>query len=194
MDEFSIVVLGLTGCVFTASAGGKLRSRQAYRLFRASLTETGLIPGRGLPAAAVSLAVTEGAVAAGLLAAAVLTAAGVPGALWVAASALVAAAALTAVLTAGVAVIIHRGTRARCTCFGAQHGRPFGRAHLARNLSLIAVILAGLAVVPLAHGRPPLDATMLAAGAGAIAALPFIRWDDLAELFAPVGTPHRRDA
>jgi hypothetical protein len=194
MDELSIVALSLVGCVFAASSAAKLSSRRAYRSFRDGLAEIRLIPGRGLPAAAAALAGTEAAVGAGLLAAAVLTAAAVPGASRLAASALSAAAALTAVLTAGVAVIIRRGTRARCACFGARADRPLGRVHLARNLSLMAVVLAGLAVVPLAHGRPPLAATMLAGGAGVVAALLFIRWDDLAELFAPVRTPSRRDA
>jgi hypothetical protein len=197
MGEFSILALSLAGWVFAASFAAKLSGRRAYRAFRDGLAETALIPGRILPAAAVSLASAEAAVAACLLTAAALAAAAVPGAAWLAESALAAAAALTAVLTIGVAVAVHRGTRARCACFGPASSRPLGRAQLARNLSLLAVVCAGLAAVALAHGHSPLAGAMLAAAGGAVAALLFIRWDDLTELFAPIpvsvtGSPARR--
>ena len=207
MDEFSIVVLSLVGCVFAASATAKLSSRPAYRSFRGGLAESGLIPVPMLPATAACLAGTEAVAAAGLLAAAALTAAAAPGAAWVAEPALATAALLTTALTLGVAVIVRRGTRARCACFGAGSRRPLGPAHLARNLSLLAVICSGLALAPLAHGRPAPVAAVLAAVAAAVAALLFILWDDVAELFTPIpspqvspvfsataGTPGRRDA
>lgn len=182
MDEFSIFVFSLAGCVFAASAAAKLRSRRAYRSFRDGLHETGLVPERMLPAATASLAVTEAVVAAGLLAAAgaasPATLPGIP--------ALALAVLLTAALATGIAMVIRRGTQARCACFGTRAGRPLGRVHLARNLSLLAVTCAGLAAAPLAHSRPPLAGTVLAAMAGAVAALLFIRWDDLAELFVPI--------
>jgi hypothetical protein len=202
MDEFSIVVLSLAGSVFAASAIAKLSSRPAYRSFRGGLAESGLIPVHMLPVTAACLAGTEAVAAAGLLAAAAA-----PGAAWVAEPALAAAVLLTTVLTLGVAVIIRRGTRARCACFGARSRRPLGRAHLARNLSLLVVVCSGLAVAPLAHGRPAPVGAVLAAVAAAVAALLFIRWDDVAELFTPIpspqvnpvfsataGTPGRRDA
>jgi hypothetical protein len=184
MDEFSIVVLSLTGCVFAASAAAKIASSRAYHSFRAGLAETSLIPGRLLPAAAASLAGAEAVVAGGLLAAAALTAATVSGSTWLTESSLALAALLTSVLACGVAAVIRRGTRVRCACFGARSARPLGRVHLARNLSLLAVVLADLVAAPLAHGRPPLPGAMLAVMAGAVTALLFIRWDDIAALFA----------
>src|SRR5580658_653827 len=189
MEEFSIVVLSLAACVFAASAAAKLKSRRGYRAFRSGLGDIELVPVRLLPTAAASLAATEVVTAAGLLAAAALIAAPAPGATWLAESALAAAAALTAVLATGVGVVIRRGIQARCACFGARSTRPLGLVHLARNVCLVAVICAGLTGVPLAHGRPPLAGTILAAVAGALAALLFVRWEDLAELFAPIPAP-----
>jgi hypothetical protein len=189
VDDFSIAVLSLAACVFAVSAAAKLRTPGAYRSFRDGLGETGLMPGRLLPATAALLSGAEAVIAAGLIAAAVLTAVAAPGAIPLAEFALAAAALLASVLAAGVAVVMHRGTRARCACFGAGSGRPLGRAHLARNLTLLAVICAGLAGPPLAHGRPAVGTAVIAAAAGAVAAMLFIRWEDLAELFAPIPPP-----
>jgi hypothetical protein len=191
MNEFSLAALTLVGWVFAASATGKLSSRQAYRLFRGGLGEARLIPARMLAAAAVSLACTETLVSGGLLTATGLTAATVPGAAVLADWASGAAALLTAVLTIGVGVVIRHGTQARCACFGARSSRPLGRAHLVRNMSLLAIVCAGLAASVLAHGRPPLAGSVLAVTSGTAAALLFVRWDDLAELFgsAPASAP-----
>jgi Methylamine utilisation protein MauE len=184
MDEFSIVVLCLAGGVFAASSAAKLSGRRAYRSFRDGLKETRLIPRRVLPAAAASLAGAEAVGAAGLLAGAGLAAAGAPGAAWLAGAALTAAVLLTAVLALGVGVVVRRGTRVACACFGTGSSHPLGRVHLARNLCLLGVACAGLACVPLAHGRPSVGAALVAAASGAVAALLFARWDDLAGLFA----------
>jgi energy-converting hydrogenase Eha subunit A len=186
MGDFSIAVLCLAGCVFAASAGVKLRDRQAYRSFREGLRETALVPGSLLSATAAALCGAEAVIAVSLLTVAVLTAAAVTGTKPLAESVLAAAAALTVVLAVGVAAVIRRGTVARCSCFGAGSSRPLGWAHLVRNLSLLTVICAGLAAVPLARGYPALAGAALAAGAGAMAALLFVRWDELVELFAPV--------
>jgi len=189
MGDFSIAALSLVGCVLAASAVTKLRSPRAYRAFREGLRETGVAPGRMLPAITAALCGAEAIIAAGLITAGALTAASAPGAIVLAEAALAAAAVLTAVLATGVVVVIRRGTRARCPCFGADSGRPLGRLHLLRNLSLLAVVGAGLAAVLLTRGHPALAGMAVAAAAGALAALLFIRWEDLAELFAPIPQP-----
>lgn len=198
MDEFSVVVLSLAGWVFAASAAAKLSSRQAYRSFRGGLAELGLIPGRMLPAAAASLAGTEVTAAVSMLTAVGLLAAAAPGAVRLATVALAVTAALTMVLVIGVVMVIRRGTPARCACFGAGASRPLGRVHLARNLGLLAVLCAGLAMVSMAHDRPSPAGTGLAAVVGGVLALLFIRWDDLAEVLTPISTsvvpPARRDS
>lgn len=191
MSDFSVAILSLAACVLAASAAAKLKSRTAYRLFCDGLREARLLPARLLPAAAAVLSGAEAVIAAGLIAAAVLTAAAAPAAIPLAELALAVMALVTSVLAAGIAVVIRRGTQAPCVCFGASSTRPLGWAHLLRNLSLLAVVCAGLAGVPLAHGHPGAAGAALAAGAGAMAALLFTRWDDLAELFAPISPSPR---
>lgn len=186
MNDFSVAMLSLAACVFIASAAAKLRDRQAYRSFRSGLGETALVPAKLLPLATALLSVAEGVIAVALLAAVMLTAVSAAGAVPLGEVALSAAAALIAVLAAGIAAVIRRGTRARCACFGAGSGRPLGWAHLIRNLGLLAVVGAGLAGVPLEHGRPALAGAVLAAGAGVLSALVLIRFEQLAELFAPL--------
>jgi hypothetical protein len=192
MSDLTLAVLGLAGSLFAASATAKLRSRRAYRSFRDEIRGTGLLPTRQLPAGAALLAAAEAVMAAGLLAAVGLTAAG-PGLIWPAELALAAATILAAVLTAGVAVAVRRGTRARCVCFGARSERPLGRMHLVRNLSLLAAVSAGLAGAALARGRPSPPEAAVAFAVGVVAALLFIRWEDLAELVMPI-SPHRSAA
>ena len=189
MAEFSVAILCLAGCVFAASAAMKLRSRWAYSSFRDGLRETGLVPGRLLPSIAAALCWAEAAIAAGLLGAAVLTAAAISGAVPFAEFFLAVAAGLTGILAAGVAVVIRRGAHARCACFGAGSSRPLGPAHLARNLTLMAVVCAGLAAVPQPQPQPILVGTLVAAAVGGVAALLFIRWDDVADLLAPIRQP-----
>jgi hypothetical protein len=194
MDELLIVALTLAGTVFAVSSAGKLSGRLAYRTFRDQLAETGLVPESIVPATGVSLAGTEVAAAAGLLTGDALTVVAVPGTQWLAESALTVTAALTAVLALGVATIIRRGATARCACFGARSGRPLGRPHLARNLSLLAVVCAGLVAAPFVHGRLMPAGAALAALTGAVAAMFFVRWDDIAELFAPTSATARQPA
>lgn len=183
MTEFSVAILILAACVFAASAAAKLRSRAAYRSFRAGLRETALMSERLLPTAVTALPGAEAVTAVGLATAAVLVATAGTGANPAAEAALTVACLLTAALTAGVALVIHRGTQARCACFGAGSTRPLGGAHLFRNLALLAVLAGGLASNPLSHRHPGPVGTLIAVTVGAVAALPFIRWEDLAELF-----------
>lgn len=186
MSEFSVSILILTACVFAASAAAKLRSRAAYRTFRAGLRETALMSERLLPAAVAALPGAEAVTAGGLATAAILVATAGTGANPAAEAALAVACLLTATLTAGVALVIRRGTQARCTCFGAGSTRPLGGVHLLRNLALLAVLAGGLTTSPLGHGHPGPVGTLVAVAIGASAALLFIRWEDLAELFAPI--------
>jgi Methylamine utilisation protein MauE len=188
VSEFSIAVLSLAACVFGTSAAAKIRSRRAYRSFRAGLRETALIPQRLLPVAASVLPGAEAVTAAGLTAAAVLVATAGSGANVAAAAALTAASLLTAVLAAGVAVVMRSGAPSRCNCFGAGSDRPLGGAHLIRNVALLAVLAAGVAGTSLRHGQPAAAGAIVAAAAGVVVALLFIRWEELAELFAPIGT------
>jgi hypothetical protein len=186
VSELSVAVLSLAACVFAASAAAKLRSRRAYRSFRAGLRETALMPERLLPVAVAALPIAEAVTAGGLVTAAVLVATAGARGIPAAEAALTVAALMTAMLAAGVGVVMRRGTRARCACFGTGSGRPLGGVHLIRNLALLAVLAIGIVGGPLGQARPAPAGTAVAGAAGAVAALLFIGWEDLAELFAPI--------
>jgi hypothetical protein len=185
MAELTILACVLAACVFGASAAAKLGGRRRYRDYAAGLGQTGLLPGRLLPVAAALLAAGEAAVAAAVATAAGWLAAADQAAARPAIAALAAATVLTAVLAAGVAVTLRRGVAARCACFGASTGRPLGRIHLARNLALLAATGAGTVAAALAPPRPSPAAVVLAATAGCVLALLFVRWEDLAEVLGP---------
>ncbi|HEX4088204.1 MAG TPA: MauE/DoxX family redox-associated membrane protein [Trebonia sp.] len=192
MTEVAVAVLSAACCVYLMSAGAKLRGRSAYRSFAAGLAETGLVGRRLLPAVAAALAGCEAVVAVSLAAATALTSVGATGAAAVTVSALGLAIALTGVLAAGVAVILSRGTRARCACFGSASERALGRPQLARNLGLLALLVVALACAVPGHGRPAAGAATVAVVAGAVGGMLLIRFDDLIALFAPISSESSR--
>jgi hypothetical protein len=188
MTEVVIAVLSTAGCVYLASAAAKLRRRSAYQSFLAGLTETRLVSRRLLPGTAAALAACEALVTVSVVAAALLTAANATGAAAVTVSALGLAIALTSVLAAGIAVILRRGTRARCACFGSASDRPLGRPQLARNLGLLGLLVAALACATHSHGQPPASGATVAVMVGAVTGILLIRFDDLVALFAPISS------
>ena len=192
MIEMVLAVLGAAGCVYLASATAKLRGRAAYRAFAAGLAETGLIARRLLPVAAAALAACEALVAVSAAAGAVLTAADTTGAVAVTVCAIGLAIALTGVLAAGIAVILHRGVSARCACFGSAAERPLGRPQLARNLGLLALLVVALIGAAGGHRQPPAAGAAVAVLAGAVTGLLLIRSDDLIALFAPISSGSTR--
>lgn len=188
MIEVVIAVLSAACCVYLASATAKLRGWSAYQSFEAGLTETRLISPRLLPGTAAALVACEALVTVGVAVAALLTAANATGAATVTVSALGLAIALTGVLAAGVAVILHRGTSARCACFGSASERALGRPQLARNLGLLALLVVALVCAEHGHGQPPAGGATVAVIAGAVIGILLIRFDDLIALFAPISS------
>lgn len=195
MSEFVIGVCAMAACVFGTSAASKTRSRAAYRAYRADLGATKLVPGSLLATVAALLAACEILTAAWLAGCTVLLAAlgSQPSAL-LGESALAPATLLIATLTAGIAVAIRRGSAAPCPCFGARSPRPVGPAHLLRNLVLLAAVISGMALGPIAHRQPTPASLAVALVTAAVAAMLIIRWEDLAELFAPTTAQHRQRA
>jgi hypothetical protein len=181
----------IAACVYAASGVAKLRSGAAYRSFSAGLGNTALVPPRLLQAVAAVLAGGEGVVTVMVTTAIVTMAFSGSSARVLSVAALAACWVLTAVLVAGVATVIARGTTVRCACFGArsQTGPPLGAAHLLRNASLLALVTAGLlesalASQPPAHGITP-SGWVVTAAAGTVCAAFLIRWEDVAYLVAP---------
>ena len=153
---------------------------------QAGLTETRLISRRMLPGTAAVLVACETLVTVSVAVAVVLTAAHATGAAAVTVSALGLAIALTSILATGIAVILHRGTSARCACFGSASDRTLGRPHLARNLGLLALLVAALICAQYSRGQPPVGGATVAVIAGAVTGVLLIRFDDLIALFAPI--------
>ena len=192
MTALAIAVLALAACVYGASAAAKLASRPRFLAYQDGLRETELLPTGLLSPIARVLAGGEATAAASLTAATTLTAAGLPGATTVSAAALADAILLTCALTAGIAVLVHRGVRARCACFGPGSPNILGWPHLARNLVLLALLAAGLAADQVGQGVPSTAAALLAAISGAITAVVLVHLDDLIILFAPVSSGSAR--
>lgn len=189
MAELAIAALMAAVVIYGMSAVAKLRSRQAYRAFRAGLAATALV-GRPLAgSAAAALAAAEAVVTALCATALILvfsTGAGSSGAglQGVAGVALGGAAALAAVLTAGVAVSVRRGVTAPCACFGSRGQQPLSGVHVTRNAFLLAIFAAGAVGTYAGHWPARPAAAVLAATAGGLAALLLSRLDDLTALFA----------
>lgn len=191
MAELVIAALTTAAVIYGISAAAKLRSRRAFHDFRAGLAATTLV-GRPLTGvAACALAGAETAVAA--LCATALTMAfmsrpGAPaGAFFIGTvltiAALASAAALTAVLTAGIAVAVHRGVAAPCACFGSRSRNPLSGVHLTRNGCLLAILAAGAGGAVFERWPPGPAVAALAAVAGGVSALLVIHLDDLTALF-----------
>ncbi|BCL16544.1 MauE/DoxX family redox-associated membrane protein [Micromonospora sagamiensis] len=161
---------GLLAVVLLVSATSKLRSGQALRVLAGSLAAMRLVPPRWAEPVAAVLAVAE-AVAVVLLLIPATRRVGFG-----------AAAALLAVLAAGVAVVLARGTAQPCRCFGAS-ATPLGRRHLVRNVVLCLAAFAGL-VGPAGPAVPA--GTLLALLAGAVAGLLVTVLDDIVALLTPM--------
>ena len=186
MAELAIAALMTAVVTYGISATAKLRSRRAYRDFRAGLAATALV-GRPLTGLVAAMLAAAEAVVAALCATALIMAflprpAGLAGPALTGA-ALAGAAALAAVLTAGVAVAVRRGVTAPCACFGSADRSPLSGVHLARNAGLLVVLAAGAASVGLERWPAGPAAAALAAATGGVSALLLTRLDDLTALF-----------
>jgi hypothetical protein len=163
----------LVAVVFAISAVGKLRTAAVRAAFRRSLADMAVLPARAVGPVSAAVPIAEAAAVVLL----VLPATAVFGS--------VLALGLLAAFTTGIAVVLKRGTRAGCLCFGTTE-RPYGRRHLIRNGLLAAAALAGA----VASGpSTDLPAALIAIAAGAIAAFVLVTFDELLDLF---GTPAHR--
>jgi hypothetical protein len=152
--------------VLAVSVAGKLR---AYGAYVRSLDGFPWVPRRWAREVAAAVVAAEATVAV-LLA---LPATARVGALL--------AVGLLVVLTAAVWAAVRRGTGAVCRCFGTRE-EPLSRRQVARDLTLVAV---ALLAVP---GGPVTSAgAVLAEATAAVLTLFVLRFEDLVDLFEPVG-------
>jgi hypothetical protein len=158
----------LVAVVFAVSAVGKLRTAAVRAAFRRSVADMAVLPARAVGPVAATVPIAE-AVAVVLLVMPQTAALGC-----------VLALALIAAFTAGIVIVLRRGTRAVCLCFGTTE-RPYRPRHLVRNGLLAAAALAGV----LLSGHPiDLVAALIMIAGGAVAALVLVVFDELLELFA----------
>ena len=163
----------LIAVVFATSAVGKLRTAGVRAAFHRSVEDMAVLPARAAGPVAVAVPIVE-AVAVVLLVLPQTAAAGC-----------VLALGLLAAFTAGIVVVLRRGTRASCMCFGATD-RPYGPRHLVRNGLLAAAAFTGAVL----SGRViDVPAALVAIAAGAVVALVLITLDELIDLFS---TPAHR--
>jgi hypothetical protein len=191
MAELVIAALTTAAVTYGISAAAKLRSRRAFHDFRAGLAATTLVSRPLTGPVACALAGAETAVA-GLcvtaLTMAFVSRPGAPAGTFMAGTvltsgALASAAALTAVLTAGIAVAVRRGVAAPCACFGSRGRVPLSGVHLTRNACLLAVLAAGAGGAVFERWPPTPAVAALAAVAGGVSALLITHLDDLTALF-----------
>ena len=90
---------------------------------------------------------------------------------------------LLAAFTVALAAALRRGETAPCHCFGSG-STPLGRRHLVRNAVLLSIAALGLAFPTTS---PPSAESLPAATIAIAAALIVIRFDDLVDLYQPLG-------
>src|SRR5690606_8348826 len=124
MSQLLVATTIVVWLVFAGAVVGKLRSRARLREFRQSLVATGLVPRRWATGAATTVLAAETATLALLL---------LPGTTPVG---FALATVVMAGFSTGVWLVVRRGGRADCRCFGGAGG-PLNRLHLGRNLALL---------------------------------------------------------
>ncbi|MGI5128074.1 MauE/DoxX family redox-associated membrane protein [Pseudonocardia sp. CA-107938] len=161
----------LVAVVFAISATGKLRTAAVRAAFRRSVAGMAVLPAGVVGPVAAAVPVLE-ALAAVLLVVP-------PTAVLGCGLALV----LVGAFSTGIVIVLRRGTKAACLCFGTTE-RPYRAAHLVRNGLLAAAALAGAVL----SGYPvDLLAALIMVVGGVLVALVLVAFDDLLDLFgAPV--------
>jgi hypothetical protein len=101
---------------------------------------------------------------------------------------LVASAVLLSSFTAGISVARARGRVVRCRCFGASDA-PAEGGHVARNVALLGIALAGIVTGLGAKGQLVSANVILAIGLGLITAALFLRWQELSFLLKSPSSP-----
>ncbi len=174
MQYLDIACRLLIGTVFAVAAVSKVSGRAAFDAFRISLRQMGVIPAGWADRAARVTPIVE-------TAAVVLIA--LPWRGTVAAGFTVAAGLLT-VFAVAIGVVVHRGERVACRCFGAS-AAPLTRRHIARNVALIAMCAVGVVGVVSPSGSVRLAGALVAGFAGLVAGTLVTVLDDIVALFAP---------
>jgi len=169
--------------VFAVSVRGKAGVVR-FRTFVATAGPLELLPRRWRGRIAAAVTVTESAVVTALAVGVTFVLSGLGHVVVLAG--FIGVATLLLIFTVAIGLMLRRGDRKPCHCFGTQDV-PLGPAHVVRNLVLLALAVVG----PFARsGDHALPGVVLAFCAGALVAALLVRFDDLVALFsspAPVG-------
>lgn len=169
MAVVEIALRTILALVFAIAFISKVRSASAFGEFASALNAIGWLPRPGRAAAARLIPLSEAAVVVLLVVPATVA----------------LGFGLGGLLLAGFTVVtgaeVANGRQVQCRCFGAGSA-PIGPAQIARNVVLLAVSLAGLAIEPISHGHATGAALVLALGLAVLAAVALVRWDDLVYL------------
>lgn len=177
MNHVSLTCAIALAGVFLAALWSK-RGRLRFRFFVATAGPLNLLPRGWRGWAAIAVTGAESAVVTALTAGAVVAVLGHgrTGLLL----GFLGSGALLLVFTVAIGLIVRRGERVPCHCFGSRD-TPLGLAHIVRNMFLLALCVLGLL-----GGAGGFDAggVVLAVVAGALAATLVVRLDDLVGLFS----------
>lgn len=164
--------------VFGVSASGKLGGKR-FRVFVTTAGPLELMPRRWRAGVATAVVGAELAIVVAVAVGLVMVLFGLSRVVLVAG--LTGAAVLLAGFTVAIGLLLRRGDRKPCHCFGVTD-IPLGPAHLVRNLVLLALAVTGA----LARGSGfAVAGVALACVAGVVVAVLMVRFDDLVTLFAP---------
>lgn len=175
MQYVLLAVRCLLCVVFLAAVVGKVVGHGAFSSFCRSLHEMRLLPAELVRSVAAAIVAAEALVCLTLV---------LP-VRHAAAVGLTAAAVLLSVFTGGIALVLSRGTDARCRCFGSADA-VVGVRHLLRNagltvLAVTALVLPAIAPFPIGGVRPA--GAVVAVAAGAVGAALIVMLDDIVSLF-----------
>jgi hypothetical protein len=172
VQYIEVACRALIAVVFLWSAMSKLRSRAELNAFAESLTAFLPAGSRWARPVAMAVALTELAIVPSVAVPVTAT----------------AGCALAAVLLVAfivvIAVVVRRGQRVTCRCFGPS-AAPLTRRHLVRNSLLLAAALCGAAA---GGGALHPGGSALAVVGGVVAGLLLIHFDDLVDLFVSPAT------
>lgn len=172
--DVSLACRFTVGTVFAASFITKVRGRAAWLSFQSWLGRLPL-PYVRLRGTSVAVAVTE-AVAVVLV---IIPATATAG--------LAVGTVLSATLTAGLYLSLIRGSKEPCHCFGSSLD-PLSWQHVARNVLLLTVALAGTICSIAKPAANPAQAVAMAAFGGLALALCIIFFTDITALLRPPKT------
>ncbi|MFF4198256.1 MauE/DoxX family redox-associated membrane protein [Nonomuraea sp. NPDC001831] len=173
MEYLAVGIRWLIGVVFLVSFANKVAGRKAFNSFVASIQETSLVPSWLAGPAALVVVGCEASIC--MFLALPVWAANVVGYL--------VACGLLASFVGVITLMIRRGTRHACHCFGSA-STLLGMRHVVRNAILIGMCIIGMAAHP-PSGSMNIGEWALAAVAGLVVGGTVTQLDTIAELFQP---------